>query len=536
MILLSGLSASAAEFTVTPPHWLYPGDNPEQLPDLGDTSTNANPTEELSQLPRPTYARIRALVGEEGRLLSRQIRSELPWLEEPARRLFMDTRHPAPARRDGKPVPAEVEYFLVYNPGTGPARTAPRLIQPVTVQLPQQGRDAGHRFVECRFTIDAEGRATDLAPVTAGELDGELLTAARATLPLWRFTPARGDGRPGSVVAPVLFLVEPPLQPGSTDAPPQVVFQEPPVFPAAARQAGVPGSVEIYGTIDVEGRTRDLVAVRSTHPIFERAALAAIRQWRFRPARQAGEPVACTFSQTFTFALSDGDPPSFLIVRADREKMKHLPPALQWDEPPEYAALRCGVYPFDALAEGREGSVQLIFVVGPDGRVLEDQVIGSADPAFAAAARAMIEAFRFKPAAKAGKPSPALLSLKVDYTKHGTILVPHERTTMKVVERLQHDRTSFARATELDQPLRTLTVPETAFPASVKDANTGEAVVEFVVDRDGEVQAPRVISASAPAFGFAAAQAVINLRYAPPSRQGKPVDVIVRQPVQFRRA
>jgi protein TonB len=39
----------------------------------------------------------------------------------------------------------------------------------------------------------------------------------------------------------------------------------------------------------------------SDDPIFERPALAAIKQWRFEPARRKGEPVSFRLRQKITF-------------------------------------------------------------------------------------------------------------------------------------------------------------------------------------------------------------------------------------------
>ena len=63
-------------------------------------------------------------------------------------------------------------------------------------------------------------------------------------------------------------------------------------FPAAARDAGIEGVVRVRYDVDVEGRVRNATIV-SAEPlgIFEPAALRAVRSWRFRPGRRAGELV-----------------------------------------------------------------------------------------------------------------------------------------------------------------------------------------------------------------------------------------------------
>jgi len=61
----------------------------------------------------------------------------------------------------------------------------------------------------------------------------------------------------------------------------------------------------------------------------------------------------------------------------------------------------------------------------------------------------------------------------------------------------------------------------------------GEAVIEFIIDRDGRARLPRVVSATQEAFGWAAAAAISQWVFAPPLRKGEPTEVRVSVPVGF---
>jgi TonB family protein len=61
----------------------------------------------------------------------------------------------------------------------------------------------------------------------------------------------------------------------------------------------------------------------------------------------------------------------------------------------------------------------------------------------------------------------------------------------------------------------------------------GKAVVEFLIDHDGNVQLPRIVSATDPAFGYAAVQGVAAWKFAPLTSRGQPVDVRAKAPVEF---
>lgn len=63
----------------------------------------------------------------------------------------------------------------------------------------------------------------------------------------------------------------------------------------------------------------------------------------------------------------------------------------------------------------------------------------------------------------------------------------------------------------------------------------GEALIETFIDEFGYTQLPRIISASDPAFGYAACQAIAGWQFEPPLKDGKPVVVKVRIPVEFKR-
>ena len=63
-----------------------------------------------------------------------------------------------------------------------------------------------------------------------------------------------------------------------------------PVYPPLARQARIEGTVRLEAVISRDGTILNLRAV-SGHPLLIPAALAAVRQWVFRPTSLNGDPV-----------------------------------------------------------------------------------------------------------------------------------------------------------------------------------------------------------------------------------------------------
>jgi TonB family protein len=75
-----------------------------------------------------------------------------------------------------------------------------------------------------------------------------------------------------------------------------------PVYPAAARSAGVQGAVVVEVTIDRNGRVKDAKVLRSI-PLLDQAALDAVQQWEFAPEVLNGVPVPVIVALSVNFSL-----------------------------------------------------------------------------------------------------------------------------------------------------------------------------------------------------------------------------------------
>jgi protein TonB len=78
-----------------------------------------------------------------------------------------------------------------------------------------------------------------------------------------------------------------------TDAQPLKVFSPQPDYPPDLLAARITGSVKLLVHVQSDGRVaRASIHRTSGHPALDRAALEAVRRWRFEPARRAGVPIA----------------------------------------------------------------------------------------------------------------------------------------------------------------------------------------------------------------------------------------------------
>jgi TonB family protein len=84
-----------------------------------------------------------------------------------------------------------------------------------------------------------------------------------------------------AIVAAASVAAETPSRAVADVEKPKKVQHVDPLYPAEARAAGVEGVVLVGFTVDVAGRVTDPV-VLSGHVLLDDAALAAVRQWRYR--------------------------------------------------------------------------------------------------------------------------------------------------------------------------------------------------------------------------------------------------------------
>ena len=79
------------------------------------------------------------------------------------------------------------------------------------------------------------------------------------------------------------------------------------VYPEIARLAGIEGRVMVQFIIDEEGRVHNPVVVRGIGGGADEAAIEAVRQARFTPGMQRGQPVKVRYTLPITFRLSQSD-------------------------------------------------------------------------------------------------------------------------------------------------------------------------------------------------------------------------------------
>lgn len=83
----------------------------------------------------------------------------------------------------------------------------------------------------------------------------------------------------------------------------KLVVQNPPAYPALAKQARIQGTVELSAVIGKDGHVVNL-SVNKGHPLLVQSALEAVKDWVYQPTLLNGQPVevATTIDVNFTLA------------------------------------------------------------------------------------------------------------------------------------------------------------------------------------------------------------------------------------------
>jgi protein TonB len=166
---------------------------------------------------------------------------------------------------------------------------------------PEDPRPAPHSSanVILQCLVGEDGRVEDAKVV---ESPPSMHVSALSAVREWRFKPAYSQHQPTAMwtLVQVLFpassapsagsVAPHPEPPADDEELPVAVSKVPPIYPDEARELGVTGTVVVQVFIDEEGKVIDTKVVRSI-PGLDTAAVASVRQWRFKPARTGGKPV-----------------------------------------------------------------------------------------------------------------------------------------------------------------------------------------------------------------------------------------------------
>jgi TonB family protein len=315
----------------------------------------------------------------------------------------------------------------------------------------------------------------------------------------------------------------------------KVIRQDPLEYPISLAYSGMRGEVLIDFLVDEQGNVTKTNVVRSSHPDFEAPAVEAVLKWKFKPAMKGGHPVVAYVRVPVLFSADNAPYRGRDVWFLPPTASKKLPAEFQYDEAPNPLVTSAPVYPFELLSKHVTGSATVRFAIDPLGHTHFVRLEKASLPEFGAAATAMIAAWTFQPAKKGGKPCWALVNKDQIFNESRSDF-PINESAERLLNALKIVPCPIvSNLRGLDSVPKGRFQPSPVVPDSVKKANvTATATVEFILDHAGHAQLPRVISATDPDFGWAAATAVARWQYTQPLKNGKPVDVLVEIPLVYQ--
>ena len=148
-------------------------------------------------------------------------------------------------------------------------------------------------------------------PVKAAPREERPLEPPRAPIltappeaPVTAATPLVPEQRTAPPPEPLLRsqLAPAPITPPRSDA--SYLNNPPTAYPLAARRRGDQGTVFVWVLVTAEGlAARVRLEKTSGHPSLDEAALAAVKSWRFVPARQGGQAIELPYVVPVVFKL-----------------------------------------------------------------------------------------------------------------------------------------------------------------------------------------------------------------------------------------
>ncbi len=193
------------------------------------------------------------------------------------------------ARPLAKPAPPKARATLPPPPKPRPAKKP--------IAKPSTPRPAAKPVPKPPLAAPAAKKTRPLAPVrqtapTPASTESAPTDSATATTSPPPATPGERPPALAARVVPPRFDVA-------------YLRNPPPVYPLSARRRGDQGTVIVQAEISPDGRCLRAEVERSSgHPRLDRAALAAIRQWRFTPARRGEQAVSAWVAIPIHFRLN----------------------------------------------------------------------------------------------------------------------------------------------------------------------------------------------------------------------------------------
>ncbi len=423
------------------------------------------------------------------------------------------------------------------TPAAAPATVADALLQKWSrPDYPADWkREKKTGWARVELVVDPQGQVSQAQAVACS--DARLGAPAVACVRQWIFAPAEENGVKVASALAVRLIFDPQAAadtrpcndvPRPLDTtPPEITFAPDPLYPAELEHRRLNGGLLVHYTITPEGTATNVEVLTSTDVAFIPPTLAALTRWRFKPAQQGPLPVSGSMKSVIAVSAIGSERRSDILA-ANGISASGGAPLETLPGCPEPVVAWAPVYAREWALAGEAGVAVLEFTVDETGLPQDFASISATQPALAEALQAALETWQFKAAVCDGETKPVRLRIT-----HAFGPAAEGSAEARLVAALKTPG-AISSAKGLDQKLTPRWRCQPVYPSALTgEKPSGTADVEVVIDREGRVRLPRLVQASHPAFGWAAATAVQQWLFSPPTRAGQPVDVRIRIPFSF---
>ena len=308
-------------------------------------------------------------------------------------------------------------------------------------------------------------------------------------------------------------------------------------FPKKMRQWGLDGNVLIKALVTTDGVFEELCADKSIHPAFEMAAIKGMMSMRTTPATVEGNPIPVSTGIPFNFMLTSSkrstisEHAAFTFPKLNSSKSA----ASRYDVAPEIMVVSLPAYPRALMQERVTGSAKVSVVLDSLGTVQDVSVVEATHPDFGAATKAMLQNWQFAPALKAGKPISVQFNFEHQFQFNQRDNGISDET-LQVLRYLKSYPAEVFELSALDASPKMLYRPEAADPRKTlpKDNGVDTVQIEFIIDREGGVQLPRIVSATNMDLAWSVATVLQRWLFEVPKLKGDAVFARKEMLFEFR--
>jgi len=276
------------------------------------------------------------------------------------------------------------------------------------------------------------------------------------------------------------------------------------ILPLIVRANGQRIDAAMSYVIQEDGSTDKIEILAASSEGAVRSALDLIAERKYQPAKVREQPVMLKYRQILGFRSLD-------------PRIEALNGGMEIVDP---------IYPYERMLAQDEGNATVRITLTEKGAVKTVELVEASHSDFGNALIAAADSWTFNAETAAEQ--------NVREYRHEFMLANTPYAARRLIAGVREGKTISNTAAGLDAKPKLQACPSLVYPtALLSEKISGSAKVEFVIDRVGLAQLPRVIEATRPEFGWSAVTLVNGMRFKPVTRGGKPAELRVIMPIMF---